>query len=359
MRLNLKTTGHESGKDRRMKTTNFSMLLTGLLLSGSLAPGWVWAKDELVPEKRLEEKKKKDGWDFLLTPGASLSLSDNRSVIGQPEGLTVVLGASIVSGAYYRHTEHEWRSSLNIVELFNRSPSLEEFVKASDLLKFETVYLYHLIDWLGPFAKVNLDTALFEGFDARAEATRWSITRSDGTVETRDGYHLRLTDGFEPLTLKETAGFFADIYNTKALKLDGRLGFGGLQVFADGALAVADDDATPEVDVITLKGYSQAGGVLELTVSGQLYKKKVIYKLNAEFMMPFITKLEDGDDRGVVELTNIDFNATISFKVFEWLSVDYMFRALRQPQLLDEFQIQNNLLLTASYSFFKPQEVKK
>jgi hypothetical protein len=36
-----------------------------------------------------------------------------------------------------------------------------------------------------------------------------------------------------------------------------------------------------------------------------------------------------------------------------------MFRAIRQPQLLDEFQIQNNLLLTASYTFFKPEEPKK
>ena len=76
-------------------------------------------------------------------------------------------------------------------------------------------------------------------------------------------------------------------------------------------------------------------------------------------MIPFINDLDTEDDRSITELTNIEIGATISFKVFEWLAIDYVFRALRQPQLLDEWQIQNNLLLTASYSFFKPEKEEK
>jgi hypothetical protein len=75
-------------------------------------------------------------------------------------------------------------------------------------------------------------------------------------------------------------------------------------------------------------------------------------------MMPFVNDLAEGDDRGLVDLTNMEFGAKLSFKVLEWLSIDYVFRALKQPQLLDEFQIQNNLLLTASYAFFKPPAKK-
>ncbi len=339
--------------------TDIGKLWMGLGVISFLASGVVYAQDKIVPEKRIEEKKKKDGWDFLLTPGASVSLSDNRSVIGQPEGLTMVLGATIISAARYRKEHHEWRNALAITELFNRTPALDEFIKATDLVKFETIYLFHLMDWLGPFAKANIDTILLEGFDIRSDATRWNITHSDGSTETRNGFKLRLTDGFEPLTLKETAGFFAGLLDPKEMKVKGRLGFGGQHVFADGAWSISDNGDTPEIEVITLKSFNQAGGVLELSVGGELYQKKLVYKLNAEIMMPFLTELEAGDDRGIVDLTNIEFTASLSFKVFAWLSIDYLFRALRQPQLLDEFQIQNNLLLTASYSFFQPEAEKK
>ncbi len=341
------------------RTTTKTRMALGFAISAILAAGPVFAQAEVVPEKPIEVKKKKDGWDFLLTPGASVSLSDNRSVIGQPEGLTIVLGANLVSGTRFRHGPHVWKNSLNVTELFSRSPSLDEFVKSTDLVKFETIYLFNLLDWLGPFAKVNIDTVLLESFDIRGDATRWSITRSDGSVETRDGFKLRLADGFSPLTLKETAGFFADIYDTTEFSASGRAGFGGVHVFADGTLSVKDDGGTPEVEVIELRSYNQFGAVLELTASGELYSKKITYKLGAEFMFPFVNELEAGDDRGVLDLTNIELTASLSFKVFSWLSVDYVFRALRQPQLLDEFQVQNNLLLTASYTFFKPEEEKK
>jgi len=323
------------------------------------APSGLRAQDDLVPEKQLEEKKKKEGWDFLLTPSASAALSDNRSVIGQQEGLTITLGASLASGAFFREGSHEWRATLDINEMFAQTPALDEFVKTTDIFKFKTVYLFHLIDWLGPFAKATIDTAMLEGFDARAEPTQWTITYNDGSVVNRSGFHLRLTDGFEPLTLKETAGFFAKPVESKKLNVEGRVGFGGMHVFADGGLAVQDDGATEAIDVLELKDVNQAGAVIELEAFGELYDKKIIYKAGAEFMIPFVTNLEEGDNRGAGELTNIELTASLSFKVLEWLSIDYVFRAVKQPQLLDEFQIQNNLLLTASYTFFKPEEEKK
>ena len=45
-------------------------------------------------------------------------------------------------------------------------------------------------------------------------------------------------------------------------------------------------------------------------------------------------------------LTNVEFRANLSVKLVEWASLDYQFKTLREPQLIDEFQIQNNLLFT-------------
>ena len=324
-----------------------------------LALGTAQAQDDVIPEKEIKEVHKIEGWDFLLTPSASMALSDNRSVVGQQEGLTMTLGAKLASGVFFRKKAHEWRATLDIVELFSHTPSLEEFVKSTDIVKFESIYLFHLLKWLGPFAKVNADSVLLEGFDIRPERVDYAITRLDGSTETRNGFRLRLTDGFEPLTLKETAGFFAKAYESKALSVEGRLGFGGLHVFVDGGLTVKDEDATPEIEVTELDGFTQAGGVLDLAVFGELYDKKLTYRVTAEIMMPFINDLREGDDRGIGELTNIEINAGVSFKVLEWLSIDYTLRVVRLPQLLDEWQIQNNLLLTASYTFFKPKHEEK
>jgi len=130
-------------------------------------------------------------------------------------------------------------------------------------------------------------------------------------------------------------------------------------VFVNEGLTVKDDGGTPEIEVIELDGFTQAGGVIELAAFGEMYDKKLTYRVSAEVMMPFINDLQEGDDRGIGELTNIEVNGAVSFKVLEWLSIDYVLRMVRLPQLLDEWQVQNNLLLTAYYTFFKPKHEEK
>jgi hypothetical protein len=335
----------------------FSVLLAVVLVA--LGATDVLAQAEVIPEKMLEEVHKIEGWDFLLTPSASLALSDNRSVVGQAEGLTMTVGAKLAAGTFFRKRAHEWRTILDVTEMFSQTPSLEEFVKSTDIVKLESIYLFHLLKWLGPFAKVNLDSNLLEGFDIRPERVTYSITYLDGSAETRSGFRLRLTDGFEPLVLKETAGFFAKPCESKSFSVEGKLGFGGMHVFANEGLTVKDDGGTPEIEVVELDGFSQAGGVIDLAVFGELYDKKLTYRVSAEVMMPFVNDLREGDGRGIGELTNIELNAAVSFKVLEWLSIDYVLRVVRLPQLLDEWQVQNNLLLTASYTFFKPKHEEK
>ncbi|MFT3773862.1 MAG: hypothetical protein QM820_51490 [Minicystis sp.] len=75
-------------------------------------------------------------------------------------------------------------------------------------------------------------------------------------------------------------------------------------------------------------------------------------------MAPFAhPALLPGDDRNVWQLTNIQLDASLSFKLVEWASIDYQFKAIRQPQILDAFQIQNALLLTFGLAYgSKPSE---
>jgi hypothetical protein len=45
----------------------------------------------------------------------------------------------------------------------------------------------------------------------------------------------------------------------------------------------------------------------------------------------------------------------LSFKLVEWASLDYILKTLRQPQLVQDWQVQNMLLLTFGYSYSRRQ----
>ena len=63
--------------------------------------------------------------------------------------------------------------------------------------------------------------------------------------------------------------------------------------------------------------------------------------------MPFLhSDLPEGDDRNAFELTNIEAGAGLSVRVVDWASLDYKLAILRQPQLIDQTQVTNTLLLT-------------
>jgi hypothetical protein len=61
--------------------------------------------------------------------------------------------------------------------------------------------------------------------------------------------------------------------------------------------------------------------------------------------------LQPGDTRSPVALTNVQLDAKVSFRLVEWASIDYQLRAIRQPQVVDVFQVQNTLLLTFGLSY--------
>ena len=50
------------------------------------------------------------------------------------------------------------------------------------------------------------------------------------------------------------------------------------------------------------------------------------------------------------ELTNLAFRAALSVQLVDWASLDYELAVIREPQILDVFQVRNNLLLTSGLS---------
>lgn len=295
------------------------------------------------------------GFNPWLTIGANVSFGHNRSVVGKVDGQNWTLGGSLDTGFDYQVGSHDWRNRLQVIETFTYGPPINEFVKSADLVTLNSDYYYKIpsIPWFGPFARFQLDTVLFPGEDVQVSYdTRWSKA---GKV-IRTGKRIQLTDPFLPLTLKEVLGVFARPLSRTYLEWEFRAGFGSVQVFADGQMALTgattdvDKDGIPEREVKDLHSYIQAGSEVAMTLQGSVVSDRVGYRAFAEAMTPFVRQKKSGDTRGAFRMTNVNLGVQVSFGLTSWASLDYQFRALRQPQLVEVFQIQNLLLLTFKHS---------
>jgi hypothetical protein len=301
------------------------------------------------------------GWSPRVSFGGTLSFADNSSVVGQADGASFSFGMKVDAGADYNHGQHEWRNALGLLASVTRTPLIDEFVKTSDNLNLDSTYLYHVVPWFGPFARVSANTSMFRGTDVRASPVTYHLTQLDGTVTTlpTPSTELTLSDPFRPLTFKESAGIFVQPYQTVPATVELRVGAGAQEVLADGQLAIAATQpptgaggVVTDVDLQELQSANQLGGEVAASVWGAFVDKKISYKLDADAMTPFAhSALPMGDTRSAFALTNVQLDARVSFHIVDWASLEYQLKAIRQPQIIDAFQVQNTLLLTFGLSY--------
>ncbi|WP_437960443.1 hypothetical protein WME76_12900 [Sorangium sp. So ce119] len=292
-----------------------------------------------------------EGWSPGLLLGGTFNLADNRSVVGQTDGTGVSAGFILEGSLDFNRVASELRMTLAAGAGVTRTPALDAWVKTRDALALEAIYLYHVVPWFGPFGRFALDTQMFPGSDARSAPTTYAITRAEGTTEAITGTRLHLSDPFQPVTLKESLGVFVQPVNRESVLVEARVGAGAQEVIASGVLALGDDDGTPEVEVSELSSYAQLGAEAVIEASGTLRDKQIAYRAGIAALLPIVySALDAGDERGALDLMNVDIAGGLSFKLVEWASLDYQLHVVRQPQLIDAWQVQNNILLTLSYA---------
>ncbi|MFT5430119.1 MAG: hypothetical protein ACI9OJ_000792 [Myxococcota bacterium] len=322
---------------------------------------------DLVPDQMDTEKEDK-GWVPKLVLSASFSFGHTSNVPSAQDGSTISLGGTLDSGIAYYGKQHEWRNTLNYQAVGSMSPAIEEFVKSTDSLVFESIYLYHIpgVHWLGPFVRFKLDSAIFRGKYVQADAKTFTVLRTDGTVDNLGSQSTLATTGnFEPLKLEESIGLFAQPVDTPPVKVEFRAGVGARQVFTNNSPTLSDDAATADIiEFSELKDSVQIGGELFAGVSGTVTwddlgkDRPLTYSVNGEVLLPFYSKVEtDAESTSDLDNTTVLLEAKLGVKLFAWMSLDYALKASREPLLhleaqdeADKWGISNSLLLSFSYS---------
>jgi hypothetical protein len=332
-------------------------LILGVLL-GSLGSNSICMAQENLTLKAQEniDNKKPEGWHPRLLLKGNLSMGSSKSVVGQVDGDSTTLGANIDSGLDYKKELNEWRQTLTYSGATTRTPSIPQYVKSSDEFKYSTIFLRGLTAYpnVGPYARLEAKTSLFKGEDVRAESKAYLLKNSNENLGTHNVY--RLTDSFIPLTTQESVGFFAKLIENKNTLLELRLGFGAIQVKTKGQLRVNDDANTANIiEVSALDDLSQSGIEYGFVFKGK-WNANSDYSLTGDFLTPIGTEVDAGKECGDCDslaLTNVDLKAAITSKVSDWMNISYEYKALKQPEVLDKFQIQHGFVLNILYDIFK------
>jgi hypothetical protein len=297
--------------------------------------------------------KRPEGWTPGIAVGGTFNLLDARNVVGQQNGTTLQLGLALDSELDFNEGMHEWRNSLRASAGTTRAPAIGEFVKTNDGLAIESIYLLHLLEWLGPYARFGFETQMFPSLDIRSAPIDYTIKNVDGTTALAHGRRLYLTDPFHPATFKESVGAFAQPVRSDTLTFEGRLGLGARETLAKDQLAIDDDSATAPVEVKQLGDVYAVGAEGVVNIWGFIDdEKRISYTFGIGVLLPFATSdLPVGDDRSLPELTTFETNLGLNVKVFDWASIGYKLNVLRDPLIVDAWQVSNNLLITIGAAF--------
>lgn len=346
---------------RKQTLTSLSLILTALwLLPAPSAAAQVKAsgthkqavagKDQKVTIKKAKakkKKKKKDGWFPKLSVGITTSMVHTHQVPGVDNGLSLTLGAVLNGELRYTRGAHSWITQLGVTHAWSKTPTVGPFIKTADEANLKSLYEYRFRKYkkVALYGGLQLITPLAPGDLVAAQETVLRYQRVDGTEGiglARADERTRLTKSFSPLIFKQLAGASARPYAQDLATLDVRMAIAGQEVWASG-YTLADDKATPELELKELQDYQQLGLQLEAELGGKI-KKNLVYAFRVELMYPFVTSIDT--DLSGFDLLNTDLSFKLGLKISKWASLEYVFAAKRLPLIVNQWQITNNLVFS-------------
>lgn len=333
-----------------LRTTFFSLCL--LFFTGHAA---LAQTADYVPENEaLRSSVKAPGLFPKLAFSGTAALSSTSNVVGSNDGSTWNLGSIINGGLNWRHLRgHVVENALSWQLTFTRVSVLERFYKSMDSLDFTSTYMYEIpsVPWLGPYARLRVMTSVFPGYTVKSEDT--TVTRLDragGAVGApkiaKARSDIDLTDAFAPTTIRESAGLFAKPVENQYFNPVFRAGVGAWQVLTRGGYSItADDTAAATMTIQKMTDSKQAGGEAELNITGKL-SETTGYKLASGVMYPFWTDASPSPSG--TDALNSEFSVAVNVKLADWAGLDYTFKAVRYPMIVNDWQISNSLLLSVT-----------
>lgn len=321
--------------------------------TGDFRGGGIVAPEEMGI---VQKGKDRSHWTKRMTLGLAASMNNTSNVVGVANQESYEGTGFFDTYVTYDNGPHFGSGILEIEEGFlSLDPDDGQRLPTQvtqDRLRTDVIYIHFLNEHVGPYVRGGLTTNIFtaETLNTDEKTKKVTYNRLDGssnvvTVPTNDDY--RTADGFGSLRFREGVGANVRLLRNRYGVLNWRAGFGFRQnryndVFVEDD-AVVDDPATDEIEIglREVDDYNQEG--IETVLSGNIRLTRYI---------SYIPELEvfwDFDDMGDPA---VDWRNTFSLRLTRYVSLDYIIDLIRHPQVLDETQTKQSLLLRGSFDIF-------
>lgn len=302
--------------------------------------GVVDAEELVVAEGGASDSR----WTKRVLLGGAVSLNSTDQVVGQTN--QDVLSGTVFFDTYltYRDGKHFGTGIFEIEEgLVRVDPANGRSLptqKAQDRLRADVAYTYFFKKNLGVYGRFGLQTNLFASDVLVTEDTTVAFNRLNGSRDVlfvpANGEY-RTADSFGSLRIREGVGLNVRLLRSRRATVNWRFGAGLRQNLVDGSFIQLDDPTTPALDLFEIDNFSEEG--LETTLTATVHLGRSLL---------YLTDLEVFGDFGDLGDPTIDWRNTLSYRLTNYASLDYRLDLLRIPQIVDEDQITQNLLLRFS-----------
>lgn len=291
-----------------------------------------------------------DGWEFSTGLEFPFSYSNSQSRLGISDGHYFQIEGRSVNFLHYSRGLHDWSTSLFITESFSMTPTIENrWIKAKDLLQFESRYVYNFATWAGAYAHMRLQSSFFKGTDIHDKEKNYDLRNvDDQTIRTLKATEQALTDPFLPLYLQQNLGVFATLAESPSFTWETRAALAFRQTFADKQ-KVYVDEKDDVIIIRDLQSFFQIGPAAGTSIGGKFFSEMLSYNAGIDAMWPAWQAPKK--DRSFLKAVVLEGGGGIGLKLNNWASLNYEYSVKRIPDILEKFQQEHAIHLTINFDW--------
>ena len=233
--------------------------------------------------------------------------------------------------------QHRWLSRLELEEGQTRPPGADRFRSLRDRLFVHTIYTYALVQWFGPYVRAGAETKVLprtEEFDTPRIVNDANGAPIGDRLERVD----LTTSYFSPVELIQGAGGNFQVFRSRDVELDFRLGLGARQVVPRGARVLLSGNGPDRL--IPLEDEAFEG--VETSAIGSARVTRWV-TLSTEFDSLYAFQA----DRPFI----FTWRNQINLRLASFASMTYRFNALRNEALTLEADVQTEHTVQLRFSY--------
>jgi len=290
-------------------------------------------------------------WRFGINVGINAQF--NAEIDHQTEltANTFTLGGLFDAWLLYRKKPVEWSTRLRLDESINLTDdNMKDMVNNPDRLLMSSIFIWRILNWFGPYARVESNTKIFSSKVRRSKESGFSFTDADyvfdetATLDTSQVYTIE--PALSPFILELGAGMNFDLTTRRYFEAKARLGFGCAYSRYDDRYRIIEDSKVKYVSKDSLSHKLLVSNsivlfpenlvnILEVGPQASLGATVRIGSLGSaegevKFFAPVLPEQR-------LMKPDVELSGTLSWRLHRSLNLDYTYRqSLKRPTELDE-----------------------